>query len=154
MSFLDKLFKKNSFDKKLDDAYEDFLENNPVTKKVKATISQAQEEITGSLEEELYGKTGEGPSRNVSEEEMMRGWDTMIDQIIDKELSAYKICPYCGEAVSSELDTCPYCETELPETTAACQICPHCGAKNRILDFTCVNCGKELELIPEAAEDD
>lgn len=152
MSLFDKMFKKNKFDEKLDEAFDSFLENNPTMKKAKATISEVEEGITHSLEEQLYGKASDEPFVKESDEAMMRNWDSMIDQIIDKELGAYKICPDCGNAASAELDHCPKCGAQLPENTAAVQICPYCGAKNKALDFTCASCGKELDLIPEAGK--
>jgi predicted RNA-binding Zn-ribbon protein involved in translation (DUF1610 family) len=146
------MFKKGAFDEKMDEVFDDIVENNPLMKKAKATIAEAEDEITSSLEKELYGKTGVVSVSKDNKEEMMREWDSMIDQIIDKELGAYKVCPSCGEAVSSKLENCPKCGTKLPEITAAFRICPYCGAKNKALDFNCVNCGKKLELIPEESD--
>ena len=144
MGLFDKLFKKNAFDRKMDEAFDSFVENNPITRKTKETIAGAQEEITRSLEEELYGEARQGSVNDESEDDMMRRWGTMIDQLIDKELNAYKVCPNCCEAVPAEKENCPYCGTKLPETTAAVQICPHCGAENKILDRKCANCGKNI----------
>ena len=152
MGLFDKMFKKNAFDEKLDDAYNDFVENNPVFKRARTIISDAEEGIQHSLEKELYGESEERPFVKENDETMMRNWDSMIDQIIDKKLSAYKICPSCGEAASAEMKFCPNCGTQLPDHTAEVQICPYCGAKNKALDLKCVSCGKSLELIPEAHE--
>ena len=83
-----------------------------------------------------------------SKDEIMSNyeWDAMFDQIIDKDLGMYKICPECGEAAPSDLEECPNCGARLPEHTAAVKICPHCGAENKALDFYCTNCGKEFSL--------
>ena len=107
MGLFDEMFKKNEFDKKMDDVYNDFVENNPVTKKAKATIEEAKAGITHALEEELYGTSDEGPVAEGDDEALMQKWDAMIDQIVDKELSRYKICPSCGEAAPAEMNFCP-----------------------------------------------
>ena len=117
MSIFDKMFKKNAFDEKMDQAYEDFVENNPVMKKARATIDEAANEITHSLEKELYGEKKE-PSKKQSmlkgdADTIMQKWDSMIDHIVEKEFSAYKVCPSCGEAAPAELDRCPHCGTQL-----------------------------------------
>ncbi len=158
MDLFDKLFnkKENKIDKAMEDAYQNFVENNPIMKKAKEKINEAADSITYSLEDELYGGTRSKPGDHgdILEhyEERSRYWDRMIEGIKDKELSQYKICTECGQAASADLETCPYCNAKLPEHTADVQICPHCGAKNKALDFYCVNCGKELVLIPEAEE--
>lgn len=152
MSIFDKLFPKTDFERKMDDAFDHFVENNPVMKKAKAQIAQGEEELTHSLERELYGEGGEKPYVKKSDEEMLRGWDEMIDGIIDKQLSAYKICPDCGEAAPADLDHCPKCGAALPSYTAEIQICPYCGATNKALDLFCTNCGKRLELVPAENE--
>ena len=123
MSLFDKMFKKNALDEAMDNAYENFKENNPVTRKAKATIEQAGEEITKSLEKELYGEAQDHPDGMPSPLEdfdsLSAGWDNMIDQIIEKELGKYKICPNCSEAFPSELETCPHCNTSLHDITSA-----------------------------------
>lgn len=154
---MDEMFKKNAFDQKMDDAYESFAENNPVTRKAKTMIDDNANKITHSLEWELHGENP-NPSEKRSfvdgdGEAMMEQWDSMIDQLFEKELDAYKVCPNCLEAVSAELECCPHCGTQLPDHTAAIQICPHCGAKNRIFDLKCANCGKELEQFPGANDE-
>ena len=156
MSFFDKMFKKNALDEAMEDAFENFKENNPVTKKAKKTIEDAGKGITKNLEKQLYGEVQNHPEGQPSVledfDELSAGWDKMIDQIIDKELGKFKVCPKCAKAVPSELDTCPHCNSPLPDITAAYQICPHCGTKNRFIDFNCVNCGEPLELDPDAYE--
>ncbi len=152
MSIFDKMFKKNAFDKKMDETYENFVNNNPAMKAVRGIIDEAEDGITNGLEEELYGKTGVRPVPKEDKEAMMREWDSMIDQIMEKELRSYKICPSCFEAAPADLDYCPECGAKLPETTAESRICPYCGGKNRIWDFECAYCGKELELTPEDDE--
>ena len=150
MSLFDKMFKKNALDEAMENAYENIKENNPVTKKAKATIEDAAKGITKSLEKELYGKEQEHPEGQPSPLEdfdsLSAEWDDMIDKIIDRELGQFKVCRKCGKAVPSELEICPHCNSPLPDLTAAYQICPHCGAKNRYLNLKCENCGKELNL--------
>ena len=99
----------------------------------------------------LYSSSSAWSPRDIMEhfEERSRDWDRMFDQIVDKELSQYKICEACGQAVPSDLDICPNCKAKLPDHTVAVWICRHCGAKNRTLDMYCVNCGKKFELVPE-----
>ncbi len=156
MSFFDKMFKKNKLDETMEKVYEDFAENNPITRKAKATIEEAAERMTHDLEVEAYGKAKDHSDdhRTALEDfdSISADWDTMIDQIVDNELGKYKICPKCKEAVPSELDTCPHCGATLPDLTAAYHICPKCGAKNKYLNLKCTECGAPLELIPE--EDD
>jgi len=157
MSIFDKMFKKNKLDEAMDRAFEDFAENNPVTRKAKATINEAGVKITHTLERELYGESKDHSDdhRTVLEDfdSVSANWDNMIDQLIEKEFGKYKVCPNCNETVPSELETCPHCNTPLPDITAAFQICPKCGAKNKILDFNCFECGAKLDLIPEEDED-
>ena len=92
MSLFDKMFKKNALDEAMENAYENFKENNPVTKKAKATIEQAGKEITKSLETELYGEAQEHPDGQPSVLEdfdsLSAEWDKMFDQIIDRELNS------------------------------------------------------------------
>lgn len=45
MSLFDKMFKKNKLDEALEKGYEEFAENNPVTRKAKATIEDAAKEM-------------------------------------------------------------------------------------------------------------
>ena len=123
MSIFDKMFKKGAFDEKMDEVFDDIVENNPLMKKAKATIAEAEDEITSSLEKELYGKTGVVSVSKDNKEEMMREWDSMIDQIIDKELGAYKVCPSCGEAVSSKLENCPKCGMVCDDNAKFCTLC-------------------------------
>ena len=153
MSFFNKMFKKNKIDEAMEQAYENLAENNPVTRKAKATINEAGEKITRSLERELYGeaKDHSDDHRTALEDfdSLSKDWDSMIDQIAERELGKYKVCPNCGEPSPSELDTCPHCNSPLPDISAAFQICPYCGAKNKFLDFNCVKCGKRLDLLPE-----
>ena len=153
MSLFDKLFdnkKTNKVDAAMEGAFQNFIENNPIMKKARATIEEAGDNITTSLEEELYGEAKSDPSAKGSVmehfEERSREWDAMFDQIVDKDLGMYKICPECGEAAPSDLEECPNCGARLPEHTAAVKICPHCGAENKALDFYCTNCGKEFTL--------
>lgn len=119
----DKMFKKNAFDQKLDDTFEKLVENNPVMRKARATIDEGENNITRSLERELYGDGAEisknHPILDGDNEDIMQNWSSMMDQIFEKKLDAYKICPSCAEAVSAELDHCPHCGTRLPEYTAA-----------------------------------
>lgn len=119
MSIFDKMFKKNAFDEKMDDAFDNIVQNNPVMRKAKATINEAANEITYSLERELNGENrqrhGKKSFLNGNEEAMMQEWDSMIDQIIDKELGAFKVCPSCGETAPAELERCPKCGAQLPE---------------------------------------
>lgn len=122
MSLFDKMFQKNKLDEALEKGYEEFAENNPVTRKAKATIEEAAKEMTRSLERELYGKSKDHSDDHRSALEdfdsISADWDKMIDQIAERELDKYTICPKCG-------------------------------AKNKFLDFNCVECGAELDLIPE-----
>ncbi len=156
MSFFNKMFKKNKLDEAMEKAYEDFAENNPVTRKAKATIEEAAKKMTHSLEVEAYGEAKDHSDDHRTAlgdfDSLSSDWDNMIDLIIDKELGKYKVCPKCKQSVPSELDTCPHCNTPLPDITAAFQICPKCGAKNKFLAFNCVKCGAKLELIPEEDE--
>ena len=153
MSIFDKMFKKNKLDEAMDKAFEDFAENNPITRKAKQTIEDAGIGITKNLEKKLYGEVQKHPEGHPSVLEdfdsASANWDNMIDQLIEKEFGKYKVCPNCNETVPSELETCPHCNTPLPDITAAFQICPYCGAKNKSLNFNCVKCGKRLDLIPE-----
>lgn len=153
MGLFDKLFnnEKNGFDKALEKAFNDFTENNPITRQAKAKINEAADLMSESLETELYGepKGGTRPSVMDSFDERRREWDSLIDQIAAKELSKYKICPSCGEEVPANYETCPYCNTKLPEYTAEVRVCPHCGAKNKTLNFYCENCGKEMHVFHE-----
>lgn len=125
MSFFDKMFKKNKLDETMEKVYEDFAENNPITRKAKATIEEAAERMTHDLEVEAYGKAKDHSDdhRTALEDfdSISADWDTMIDQIVDNELGKYKNCPKCG-------------------------------AKNKYLNLKCTECGAPLELIPE--EDD
>ena len=125
MSFFDKMFKKNKLDETMEKVYEDFAENNPITRKAKATIEEAAERMTHDLEVEAYGKAKDHSDdhRTALEDfdSISADWDTMIDQIVDNELGKYKICTKCG-------------------------------AKNKYLNLKCTECGAPLELIPE--EDD
>ena len=93
MSLFDKMFKKNALDEAMENAYENIKENNPVTKKAKATIEDAAKGITKSLEKELYGKEQEHPEGQPSPLEdfdsLSAEWDEMIDQIIDRELGQF-----------------------------------------------------------------
>lgn len=126
MSLFDKMFKKSKFedalDQKMDDAFDFIVENNPVTKKTKAVMNESKGQITHALERELYRTTGEHPQRHLrpdeDDETLMQGWDSMFDQILDHELGSIKICPACGEAAPAELDRCPHCGAQLPQTTA------------------------------------
>ena len=157
MGLFDDLFKseKNGIDKMMDDAFQNIAMNNPIMKKAKAHIEEAANSITKELEGEL-GEEGnsqpkEEPSVMDHFEERSRTWDSLIDRIAEKELSQYKVCPECGEAVPADRVICPYCNTKLPEHTADVWICPDCGAKNRTLSFYCENCGKErMEFDPES----
>jgi len=157
MSIFDKISKKNKLDEAMDKAFEDFAENNPITRKAKQTIEDAGIGITKNLEKKLYGEVQKHPEGHPSVLEdfdsASANWDNMIDQLIEKEFGKYKVCPNCNEIVPAELETCPHCNTPLPDITAAFQICPKCGAKNKILDFNCSACGAKLDLIPEADGD-
>ena len=150
MSLFDKMFKKGKFENAMDSAFEKIEENNPITRKTKSTIDKAAGDITRTLERELYGEIQDTPDVRPSvfddDGALMDQWDSMIDQIAERELNRYKICPGCGESVSSELEICPRCGSPLPEHTAAVVICPFCGEKNKRLDLYCAKCGKELEL--------
>ena len=123
-----RMFEKNKFDEALDEKYEYLVENNPVTRKAKATIDESAREITNRLEYELYGKAQgtslHQPSMLEDGKAVMDGWDSMMDQLMEKELAKAQIDPYCT--------------------------CPNCGTKNKILDLHCVNCGQRLTLVPEA----
>lgn len=158
MSIFDKMFKPNKFDEAMDNAFQEFVDNNPVSKRAKAKINEAADSITRTLETELYGEAKDHPDGQPSVmddfESVSSEWDSMIDQIIDRELGQFKICPKCKESVSSELTVCPHCHTPLPEITAAFQICPHCGTKNKMLDLYCAKCGKRLDLIVDPDEND
>ena len=153
MSIFDKMFKKNKLDEAMDKAFEDFAENNPVKRKAKATINEAGVKITHTLERELYGESKDHSDdhRTVLEDfdSLSADWDSMIDQLAERELGKYKVCPNCGEPAPAALETCPHCNTPLPDITAAFQICPYCGEKNKSLDLYCVKCGKRLDLIAE-----
>ena len=153
MSFFDKMFKNNKLDETMEKVYEDFAENNPVTRKAKATIEEAAERMTHDLEVEAYGKAKDHSDdhRTVLEDfdSLSADWDSMIDQLAERELGKYKVCPNCCEPVPAELETCPHCNTPLPDITAAFQICPYCGEKNKSLDLYCAKCGKRLDLIAE-----
>ena len=165
MPRFDKLFRKNRLDRAIEHAYEEARDNNPITRKVKATIDESADEITRSLERELRKKgiarekdrpsSAEGRPSVVDDfEAVSADWDHMIDQIMEHELGKYKICPNCCEAVPAEKEKCPHCGSPLPENTAAYQICPNCGEINRALDLHCVKCGEKLELVPQTGVDD
>lgn len=128
MSLFDKMFKRNKFDEAMDKAFDDFVENNPISRKAKATIQEAADNITNTLEREVYGEVQKHPKGRPSVLEdfdsVSAEWDEMINQIADRELgeSQYMNCPKCGE-------------------------------KNKFLDRYCVKCGAKLDLIPEDDED-
>ena len=155
MGLFDKLFpkKENKIDRAMEDAYQNFVENNPIIKKAKRVINESADRMTAEMEEAAYGsaKSKPGEHGDIMEhfEERSRDWDKMFDQIVDKELGQYKICEACGQAVPSDLDICPNCKAKLSDHTVAVWICRHCGAKNRTLDMYCKNCGKKFELVPE-----
>ena len=92
MDFFDKLFnkEKTGIDKAMEDAYQNFVENNPITKKAKKTISDAADEITRSLEEEVYGEARTDPAEEPSVFDQFdvrsRKWDDLIDQLAVREL--------------------------------------------------------------------
>lgn len=125
MSVFDKLFKPNKFDETMDHVFEDLAENNPVSRRAKSIIEEAADNITRSMERELYGKTKERPEGRPSVLEdydsVSAEWDDMFNKLVDRELGKYKICPRCGEAASSELENCPHCGASLPEETVADQ---------------------------------
>ena len=54
MSIFDKMSKKNKLDEAMDKAFEDFAENNPITRKAKQTIEDAGIGITKNLEKKLF----------------------------------------------------------------------------------------------------
>ena len=139
MSIFDKMSKKNKLDEAMDKAFEDFAENNPITRKAKQTIEDAGIGITKNLEKKLYGESKDHSDdhRTVLEDfdSLSADWDSMIDQLAERELGKYKVCPNCCESVPSELETCPHCNTPLPDITAALHSCPHCGEKNKVLEL-------------------
>ncbi|MBE6029334.1 MAG: hypothetical protein E7226_04185 [Clostridiales bacterium] len=128
MSLFDKMFKRNKFDDAMDKAFDDFVENNPISRKAKATIQEAADNITNTLEREVYGEVQKHPKGRPSVLEdfdsVSAEWDEMINQIADREL---------GESQNMN--------------------CPKCGAKNKFLDHYCVKCGAKLDLIPDDDED-
>lgn len=152
MAFFDKLFnkEKTGIDKAMEDAYQNFVENNPITKKAKQTISDAADGITRELEEAVYGEARTDPAEEPSVfdhfDVRSRKWDALIDQFTINELKKYKSCPGCGEAVPADYDVCPYCSSKLPERTADVWICSYCGTENKFTDLQCVKCGKEFHL--------
>ena len=122
-------------------------------------INDAAELMTESLEAIKEGKeVPEEPSHTAPRnglpdfDALGKNWDRLFDEIEDKELGKYKVCPSCKEAVSSENQFCPKCGARLPEHTAAVRICPYCGTKNRALNFRCTGCGKELPLSENGKE--
>lgn len=145
MGLFDKMFKKSSFEEKMDGVFESVVEKDPITKLAKKKVGEAEDEITRKLRRELYKATGEKRAVNGEGEELMQEWDSMMDQIIGTKLSSIKICPACNEAAPADQEICPHCGAQLPDHTADVQICPHCGAKNKPLDFECANCGESLE---------
>lgn len=151
MNLFDKLFdnkKKKGLDAAMENAFQNFVENNPIMKKAKKTVEEAGEGITKTLEEELYGEAKADHSDKGSVidnfDERSREWDSMFDQIVDRELSQYTICPECGEASPAGQVQCPYCGAYMTGYTADVKICPHCGAKNKALDLFCTSCGESL----------
>lgn len=155
----DKLFKdesnENSTESKMDNAFEDFLVNNPFTKGVKDLIQDAADTITDEMEIELNGKTGDRTERKPiidNFDEQSKKWDSMFNQIVDKHLSQYKICQKCGQYSPSDAVTCVNCGAKLPEYTAAYFACPYCSYPNKTLDTYCRNCGKKIEFITDSKE--
>lgn len=121
---VDKLFfqkEKSGIDKKIDDEFHTYAENNPIMNEAKAKIEEAADNITDSLERELGKNTKnaskERPSVLDNYDARAEEWDSMIDQICDRESSRFKLCPSCNEAVDAKLDYCPHCNTRLPEGT-------------------------------------
>ncbi len=159
MDLFDKLFnkEKNGFDKAMDDAFNNLVENNPFTKKAKERIDEAANMISSTLEEEAFGQAKEKPDGEPSIidnfDSKSREWNSLMEQIVTKEFSKYKVCPGCNEALPAEYDTCPYCRTKLPDHTAEVWVCPHCGAKNRTMYFYCENCGKKMDFPSYEDED-
>ena len=49
MSLFDKMFKRNKFDDAMDKAFDDFVENNPISRKARATIQEAADNITNTV---------------------------------------------------------------------------------------------------------
>jgi hypothetical protein len=160
MDLFDEFFnkEKNGIDKAMDDAFDNFVENNPFMKKAKSRIEEAANMISSSLEEEAYGQARERPEGQPSImdsfDSRSREWDSMTEQIVAKELRQYKVCPSCNEAVPAGYDTCPYCRSPLPDHTAEFWTCKHCGAKNRTMYFYCENCGKKSDIFPEEEKND
>lgn len=91
-------------------------------------INEAADEITDSLELELYGEVQtmreDRPSVLEDYDAVSSGWDSMIDQLIDRDMEQNGIDTDC--------------------------ICPACGLQNKRRDIFCVECGKRLDPIPEA----
>ncbi len=165
MGLLDNLFnhKKDAFgeagDKLVDKAVntaKDMI-GKPVQERIEQHFNDVSDMMTESLEAIKNGE--EPPEEPLNKgkktgmpdfDTLTKKWSTMIDEIEEQELNKYKICPACGEAVSSDNQFCPECGAKLPEHTAAKRICPYCGAENQLLAFNCVKCGKKIPLIPEA----
>jgi len=97
MSVFDKLFKPNKFDETMDHVFEDLAENDPVSKRAKSIIEEAADNITNSLEHEVYGKTKERPEGRPSVLEdydsVSAEWDGLIDQLFEGELASIRSVP-------------------------------------------------------------
>jgi RNA polymerase subunit RPABC4/transcription elongation factor Spt4 len=158
--------KKSKFQETGDDLLDNVVKKasdlfeKPVMDKAMKQINGAADLMTKSLE--AIKNDTELPEDTIPEDtphdqlpdfdSLSKNWDSLIDQIEDKELNKYKICPSCNDAVPSENKFCPLCGAKLPEQTAARRTCPFCGTENRALALTCVKCGKEIPLITPSEE--
>ena len=93
MSLIDKLFKKNKFDEKMDHAFQDFVENNRIMRDAEAKINEAADTITAGLREELgedADLTLDRSSILDNSEAVTSEWDRMFDQLYEQKLEELK----------------------------------------------------------------
>ena len=84
---LDKLFKKNELDYKLEEIYQNLANNNPIMNKVRETAGEAAYTINDALEEEVRKMGGEVPpplDDEADEDAMLERWNSMMDQLMEK----------------------------------------------------------------------
>ncbi len=148
--------KKSGFEKTMDGLLEGTVKAmnglfQSVEQEAFGKINEADSMITSSLEamkrgeEELPDHIETGPTDKLPDfDAHSRSWDKLMDGIVEDQLGAYKVCPGCHEAVSSENKFCPLCGTKLPDLPASKVVCPECGAVNKVMDFYCTSCGKPL----------
>lgn len=167
MNIFDSLFngKKSKFEETMDSLLEGTVEkvkdiaDDKFMKDLTEKFNEVDVMMTQSLEAMRDGREIPEDAPPVSNTEMpdfdasMKKWDGLIDEIEEKELGKYKICPECGEAVPSDGNYCRNCGARLPDLSAAFRVCPKCGRKNRALNLRCENCGAELPLVSEEMSD-